>query len=64
MERQCSDFDVEREQLKGRLAKEEAKNLEFQAEIESLKKQLETLQYRHKDSIQSIEIRSTSQFFI
>lgn len=60
MEKQCSDFDVEREQLKGKLAKEETKNLEFQTEIESLKKQLENLQYRHKDSIQSIEIRSTS----
>ncbi|CAC5414143.1 CTTNBP2 N-terminal-like protein [Mytilus coruscus] len=61
MEKQLSDFDVEREQLKGKLVKEEAKNKEHQIEIESLKKQIEALQkHVHKDSIQSIEIRSTA----
>lgn len=61
MEKQLSDFDVEREQWKGRLAREEARNKDFQLEIESLKKQLETLQkHSYKDSIQSIEIRSTA----
>lgn len=61
MEKQLSDFDVEREQLKGKLAKEETKNRDLQKEIESLRRQVESLKkHSHRDAIQSIEIRSTS----
>ncbi|KAJ8301335.1 hypothetical protein KUTeg_020322 [Tegillarca granosa] len=44
MEKQLSDFDIEREQLRNKLAKEEAKNKELQLQIDSLQMQSDTLQ--------------------
>ena len=41
LEKQLSEFDTEREQLKGRLAREEARSAELAAQVEKLKLQLE-----------------------
>jgi hypothetical protein len=41
VEKQLSEFDTEREQLRGRLAKEEARSAELAAHVEQLKLQLE-----------------------
>lgn len=67
MEKQMSDFDVEREQLRGKLGREEAKNRELSNQVEALQHQVDLLQKQvalekvtsGKDSFQSIEIKST-----
>ena len=65
LEKQLSEFDVEREQLRGRLGREENKNRELVAEVQQLKKQLEMMQKQlslttgRPEGPQSIEIRST-----
>ncbi|XP_061187409.1 cortactin-binding protein 2-like isoform X2 [Saccostrea echinata] len=67
MEKQMSDFDVEREQLRGKLGREEAKNRELSNQLEALQYQFDLLQKQmalekvtaSKDSFQSIEIKST-----
>lgn len=66
MEKQLSEFDLEREQLKNKLLREENKSREFQAQVESLKLQIESLQKQlpvvgksPKDNFQSIEIKSS-----
>ena len=41
LEKQLSEFDTEREQLKGRFAREEARSAELAAQVERLKLQLE-----------------------
>ena len=68
MEKQIIDFDIEREQLKSRLSKEENKNKDLQVQLESLQQQIESLQsqlgnslVKHKgDSLRGIEIKSTA----
>ena len=67
MEKQLSDFDVEREQLRGRLAKEESKNRDLSCQVESLQHQLDLMQKQlmlektgTKDAFQSIEIKSSA----
>nr|XP_022297732.1 cortactin-binding protein 2-like isoform X2 [Crassostrea virginica] len=67
MEKQMSDFDVEREQMKGKLGRAEAKNQELSNQVEALQHQIDLLQKQvaleklasGKDSFQSIEIKST-----
>ena len=62
MERQLSEFDLEREQMKNKLLREENRNKDLQAQIESLKQQLENLPKQvgksPKDSYHSVEIKS------
>ena len=64
MEKQLSEFDLEREQLKNKLLREENKTQELQLQVDSLKLQLESLQKQpltksSKDNFQSIEIKSS-----
>ena len=64
MEKQLSEFDIEREQLRGRLSKEEAHNRELSHEVLKLQQQLEQLHKRignekHGDGPKSIEIKSS-----
>lgn len=65
MERQASEFDLEREQLKNKLHREESRNKDLQAQIDSLTWQLENLQkqvpvnYQPKESVHSVEIKSS-----
>lgn len=65
MEKQLSEFDLEREQLKNKLIREENKSRELQAQVDSLKSQIESLQKQlvtgksPKDNFQSIEIKSS-----
>lgn len=70
MEKQLSEFDVEREQLRLRLKREERVNQELATEVERLRNQVETLQRQAGmlglppaggEGPQSIEIRSTSR---
>lgn len=64
MERQASEFDLEREQLKNKLQREENRNKDFQVQIDSLTWQLENLQkqlpgkFQQKDAVHSVEIKS------
>lgn len=69
MEKQMSDFDVEREQLRGKLGREETKNRELSNQVKALQHQIDLLQKQvalekvitGKDSFQSIEIKSTAK---
>ncbi|KAH3828027.1 hypothetical protein DPMN_129976, partial [Dreissena polymorpha] len=61
MERQASEFDLEREQLRNKLLREENRNKELQAHIESLIWQLENVHNAKpvlKDSVHTVEIKS------
>ncbi|XP_045166400.2 cortactin-binding protein 2-like [Mercenaria mercenaria] len=65
MERQLSEFDLEREQLKNKLHREENRNKDLSSQIDSLTWQLENLQkqlpgkYQPKELVHSVEIKST-----
>lgn len=64
MERQASEFDLEREQLRNKLLREENKTKDLQAQIENLTWQLENLQKQKsglKEPVHSVEIKSTVQ---
>lgn len=64
MERQASEFDLEREQLRNKLLREENRNKELQAQMEALTKQLENLQKQKpsgKESVHTVEIKSQVQ---
>ncbi|KAI8511539.1 hypothetical protein Bbelb_106390 [Branchiostoma belcheri] len=43
MEKQLSEFDIEREQLRSKLSREEAKNRDLQTEVDEYRKQLEDM---------------------
>ncbi|XP_078595370.1 cortactin-binding protein 2-like isoform X1 [Branchiostoma floridae x Branchiostoma japonicum] len=43
MEKQISEFDIEREQLRSKLSREEAKNRDLQTEVDEYRKQLEDM---------------------
>ncbi|XP_046372893.2 cortactin-binding protein 2-like isoform X1 [Haliotis rufescens] len=68
MEKQLSEFDVEREQLRSKLGREENRNKELQATIDSLSQQIDSSQKQMhvmmersaaRDTVQSIEIKSS-----
>ena len=64
MEKQISEFDLEREQLKNKLQREENKTRELQAQVDLLKGQVESLQKQTvgkspRDNFQTIEIKSS-----
>lgn len=65
MERQASEFDLEREQFRNKFHREEGRNKDLQSQIDSLAWQLENLQkqlpakYQPKDTVHSVEIKST-----
>lgn len=65
MERQASEFDLEREQLKNKLHREENRNKDLQAQIDSLAWQLENLQSQlpnkshAKESVHNVELKSS-----
>ncbi|XP_067684963.1 cortactin-binding protein 2-like isoform X2 [Haliotis asinina] len=68
MEKQLSEFDVEREQLRSKLGREESRNKELQATIDSLNQQINNSQKQMhsmmersaaRDAVQSIEIKSS-----
>ena len=64
MERQASEFDLEREQLRNKLQREENRNKDLQSQIETLTWQLENLQKQKpssKESTHTVEIKSTVQ---
>ncbi|OWF43588.1 cortactin-binding protein 2-like isoform X2 [Mizuhopecten yessoensis] len=65
MEKQLSDFDLEREQLKNRLGKSDIKNKELQSQVDILQMQVDALQKQlmsaataAKDSLQNIEVKA------
>lgn len=61
LEKQLSEFDTEREQLKGRLNKEEGRNHQLEEQITLLQQQMEQIQIMgSRDAIQSIEIKSSA----
>ena len=43
MERQLSEFDIEREQSRAKLNREEKRNRDLEAEVEQLRQQLELI---------------------
>ncbi|KAL4226365.1 hypothetical protein ACF0H5_014348 [Mactra antiquata] len=60
MERQASEFDLEREQLKNKLHREENRNKDLQAQIDSLAWQLENLQTQLPNkSVHNVELKSS-----
>lgn len=65
MEKQLNEFDIEREQLKGKLKKEEARNRELSSNVSHLQQQLDQLHrqmgYDQKrgEGPKSIEIKSS-----
>ena len=64
MEKQLSEFDLEREQYKNKLLREENKSRELQAQVDLLKMQLDSLQKQlvgksPKETFQTIEIKSS-----
>ena len=64
MEKQLSEFDLEREQLKNKLQREENRTRELQAQVDLLKGQVESLQKQTvgkspRDNFQTIEIKSS-----
>ncbi len=67
MERQLSEFDIEREQLRAKHAREEKRNKDLELEIERTRQQVEMLSRqlagpeKRGDGPQSIEIRSTQR---
>lgn len=63
MERQASEFDLEREQLKNKLQREENRNKDLQAQIEALTWQLENMQKQKPSGkdVHTVEIKSTVQ---
>ena len=66
MERQLSEFDIEREQSGAKLNREEKRNRDLEAEVEHLRQQLELISRqlgpeKRLDGPQSIEIKSTQR---
>ncbi len=66
LEKQLSEFDIEREQFKARLSREEGQSAEYKAELEHLRQQVDMLQKqlgsdRRGDGPQSIEIKSMTR---
>lgn len=66
MERQLSEFDIEREQAKAKLNREEKRNKDLEAEVEQLRQQMELISRqlgpeKRLDGPQSIEIKSTQR---
>ncbi|KAK3579051.1 hypothetical protein CHS0354_029909 [Potamilus streckersoni] len=65
MEKQFSEFDMEREQFRKKLAQEENRNGELQVQIESLKAQLESLKKQlmersgSRDVFQSMDVQTS-----
>ena len=68
MEKQLSEFDLEREQLKNKLQREENRTRELQAQVDMLQGQVESLQRQSvgqsvgkspRDHFQTIEIKSS-----
>ena len=64
MEKQLSEFDLEREQLKNKLLREENKSRELQAQVDLLKSQVDSMQKQPvgkspKEAFQTIEIKSS-----
>ncbi len=66
MERQLSEFDIEREQSRAKLNREEKRNRDLETEVEQLRHQIELITRqlgpeKRLDGPQSIEIKSTQR---
>ncbi len=64
MERQLSEFDVEREQARAKLSREERRTRDLEAELDTLRRQVELITRgsdKRQDGPQSIEIKSTQR---
>lgn len=55
VEKQLSEFDIEREQLRAKLNREENRTKALKEEVENLKKTLKELEVTHKESINQAE---------